>query len=682
MRQRGVRLFSALLVLAVLAGVLPGKSMAAEPEGRSGSVEYYSTITGDYVPVRFDYSDQWFRGDPAARNDSLALVSAQLAIAAGEEERGAAFLKELGFADASGKRYDSEDPGDCAYVIGTKIIRSGEGDCTLVAAAFQGTFYGEKGWQQNVTVNGGSPSADHAAYAAAAKAFLEDLDGMDLPGPVILWLTGMSRGGGIADLAAAYLLDREDPPVVFAFTFEAPATTENKDAGGEKYRGIQNYICRDDPVTMLPLWGMSRYGQIVPYDGAEPADIAAVLEMRSPAAGAYAGEYDAGDFAEGVPAYLEGLAGRLTEAVPTRAAYSEENTDRFSREGSSVEVRYTYQGGLRALCHIARNDEDGLPGALSSLLDDEAALPALIRSYLEEAYAGSHTPENSAALLGDAAQGRWAVADAWYSTLAGEGQDLPFRREDVYALLKLLSPLVVKADAVREKDGTLPAFDASFAERYTDYFDLAAVMTFARNTNTLLFSHQTDVILARLKLLAPRAAFADVPPDAYYAPAVDWALDRGVTNGTDADRFSPGASCTRGQMVTFLWRAAGSPEPTAGEDPFTDVEPGAYYEKAVLWAVERGITEGTDETHFSPEETVSRCQSVTFLYRLAGEETDASNPFADVKEDAFCYDSVRWAAARGVTTGKTADRFAPADDCTRAQIVTFLYRALRQTPPA
>ena len=96
MRQRGVRLCSALLVLAVLAGVLPGKAMASEPERRSGTVEYYSTVTGDYVSSRYDYSDQWFLGDPAARNDRLALVSAQLAAAAGEGERGAAFLKECG----------------------------------------------------------------------------------------------------------------------------------------------------------------------------------------------------------------------------------------------------------------------------------------------------------------------------------------------------------------------------------------------------------------------------------------------------------------------------------------------------------------------------------------------------------------------------------------------------------
>ena len=679
MKKIGGRLCSALLAMAVLAGILPGQAMAAEPQHRSGTIEYYSTIAGDYVSTWYDYTDQWFLGDPAARNDRLALVSAQLALAAGEGERGAAFLKELGFADASGHRYDSEDPADCAYAIGTKTIRSDGKDCTLLAAAFQGTGYGDKGWQQNVTVNGESLSADHAAYAAAANAFLADLDGMDLKGPVIFWLTGMSRAGGIANLAAAYLLDREEAATVFAYTFESPATTENKDAGDEGYRGIQNYICRDDPVTMLPIWGMSRYGQDVSYDDASTEAIAAILETWNPAAGSFARGYDAGLFDGGVPDYLEGLIGKLTEAVPTRAAYSAENTDRFTADGASTEIHYTYQGGLQALCHVVQNSEGGLSEAVSPLLEDETALPNLTYSYLEEVCAAAHEPKNAGALLSDAAQRRWAVADKLYSTLTGEARDLPFRQEDVYALLKLLSPLVVKTDAVREENGTLPAPDASFAEVYEDYFDLTGAVTFALNTDTVLFSHYPDLILARLKLLA---GFGDVPAGAYYAPAVNWAVGKGVTTGTGDGLFSPEASCTRAQTVTFLWRAAGSPEPEKGENPFTDVEPGAYYEKAVLWAVEQGITEGTDETHFAPEETVSRCQSVTFLYRLAGEETDASNPFADVKEDAFCFDSVRWAAAEGVTTGKTADCFAPADDCTRAQIVTFLYRALGQTEAA
>ena len=169
----------------------------------------------------------------------------------------------------------------------------------------------------------------------------------------------------------------------------------------------------------------------------------------------------------------------------------------------------------------------------------------------------------------------------------------------------------------------------------------------------------------------------DVAGDAYYAPAVEWALKNDITNGTSATTFSPNAGCTRGQIVTFLWRAAGCPEPKSSVNPFTDVEEGAYYSKAVLWAVENGITDGTgDGTTFSPDLTCTRDQTVTFLWRAAGKPAvTADKSFADVSADAWYATAVAWAVENGITDG-TGDgtTFSPADDCTRAQIVTFLYR--------
>ena len=172
--------------------------------------------------------------------------------------------------------------------------------------------------------------------------------------------------------------------------------------------------------------------------------------------------------------------------------------------------------------------------------------------------------------------------------------------------------------------------------------------------------------------------FVDVPADVYYAAPVAWAVEKGVTNGVDDTHFAPDASCTRAQMVTFLWRAAGSPAPAAGENPFSDVASGAYYYDAVLWAVEEGITQGTDAVHFSPDATVDRAQSVTFLYRLSGEKTGGENPFADVSEGAYYYDAVLWAVSEGVTNGTSANAFSPNANCTRAQIVTLLYRSADQ----
>ncbi len=170
-------------------------------------------------------------------------------------------------------------------------------------------------------------------------------------------------------------------------------------------------------------------------------------------------------------------------------------------------------------------------------------------------------------------------------------------------------------------------------------------------------------------------AFADVPSDRYYYDAVIWAVENGITNGTAPGVFSPNASCTRAQTITFLWRAAGSPAPERRDNPFIDVPSDAYYCEAVLWAVEQGITNGTTKTTFSPNAAVTRAQSVTFLYRAAEATASGRNPFTDVADSAYYADAVSWAAAEGITSGTTATTFRPAQACTRAQIVTFLYRA-------
>ena len=169
--------------------------------------------------------------------------------------------------------------------------------------------------------------------------------------------------------------------------------------------------------------------------------------------------------------------------------------------------------------------------------------------------------------------------------------------------------------------------------------------------------------------------FTDVPEESYYHDAVLWAVSKGITTGTTETTFSPGEPCTRAQMITFLWRAAGSPEPETAECPFTDVDASAYYYKAVLWAVETGVTRGTGATTFSPGDTVTRAQTVTFLYRALGSVTEAVNPFTDVDPGKYYYDAVLWAAETGVTKGTSATTFSGANDCIRAQAVTFLYRA-------
>ena len=168
--------------------------------------------------------------------------------------------------------------------------------------------------------------------------------------------------------------------------------------------------------------------------------------------------------------------------------------------------------------------------------------------------------------------------------------------------------------------------------------------------------------------------FYDVPNGAYFYEAVKWAVKNGITTGVGNDLFAPEQPCTRAQIVTFLWRAAGSPEPKTASS-FTDVPVSTYYAKAVAWAVENGITNGMTETEFAPDATCTRGQSVTFLYRALKGIASGSTNFTDVASDAFYADAISWAVANNVTNGTSNTTFSPNADCTRAEIVTFLYRA-------
>jgi hypothetical protein len=174
---------------------------------------------------------------------------------------------------------------------------------------------------------------------------------------------------------------------------------------------------------------------------------------------------------------------------------------------------------------------------------------------------------------------------------------------------------------------------------------------------------------------APTAVtFSDVAAKAYYSDAVQWAIKNNITNGTDDTHFSPNQGCTRGQVVTFLWRAAGSPT-VSGDAGFVDVKSTDYYYDAVKWAVANGITNGTDATHFSPSATCTRGQVVTFMYRAEGSPaTSGSCGFVDVKSADYYYNAVIWAVANGITNGTDATHFSPSATCTRAQVVTFLHR--------
>ena len=1050
MKKTMKKLLSAVLALMLCVSVVPAAGFAAEPELQFARTAYYSKITEAFVEDSSYYSDEWFLADPEESDDRLALLSAQLSMASATADGGIAFLEAIGFDDVEALRYDSADPLDSGYAAGTKTVNGTK----VAAVVFQGDLYGDEGWQQNVTVNldnATERTQDQHSYAAAAEIFLADFDSSALSDADVLWITGGSRAGAIANLAAAYLLERTGSPDILCYTFESPATTENAEAQSGRYDSIHNYICSDDPITMLPIWGMTRYGEEIPYNSVSPADVIEEAAKVNPAAREFCKDYT-DDVFDYTVELLHSIVNKLGETVPTREMYSEPLTISVPTDEPFT---YTYQGGLQALCHVVFGSEAGL-GALTGPLTENLGiiLNDLVCARIEEVAAGrpGTDAEEAAKLRADSDQRYLMLAELLCDVLSANEPDLNASAADFFGLIKLLAPHIVLTDGIEE---ALPAFDEDFDPLL--YIDSNVIILIGL-IPTIVFSHHPDMIIARLKLLAPAPAlddinmnistpaagddtakapeeiaaeiagldlpylsfaeahwetdeaslgdnrvyylsltvetfghtvpdsfrwtlngeepveteiryedgevliegvwqfatgtpdmveirfdaqghgetpepvsvpagsqlgragltipdpaeipdedagivwqfrswtdadgtlwedvtaedsvtlyanwvklidrveitypiphvgdgsekflaasvpegapyeiisvrlynenfdeyvspedadddyyrtvidsegefsltvelkptsdaagfhtetypsdyddpewnreefigtatvngeipvdlfweryddeeslvvsydfhplpaepdqepeppaddpepeeptfpvipiipvkpqepvkpaepaaepetpavpaaapeqdnkpvFRDVPADAYYAEPVAWAVENGITSGVDEEHFAPDAACTRAQMVTFLWRLAGEPEAVSLDNPFVDVTTDSYAAEAILWAYENGITNGTDADHFSPDAPVSRGQAITLLYRMKGEETDAPNPFSDVSADAYYRDAVLWAVSREITRGKTENLFAPDDLCTRAQIVTFLYR--------
>ncbi|MDD4843287.1 MAG: S-layer homology domain-containing protein [Anaerotignum sp.] len=215
----------------------------------------------------------------------------------------------------------------------------------------------------------------------------------------------------------------------------------------------------------------------------------------------------------------------------------------------------------------------------------------------------------------------------------------------------------------------------TFAGWYTDEALTKKITSVTLTTSMTVYAKWTEDTVPVEETKETKNPFTDVKDSDYFYDAVEWAVEKDITSGTTSGSFSPSNICTRAQMVTFLWKAMGSPEPTAVNCPFTDVSKQAYYFKAVLWAVENDITSGATATTFAPNKTVTRGQTVTFLWRGAGKPmATIANPYTDVVKDAYNYNAILWAAEKGITQGTSATTFSPDTPCTRGQIVTFLYK--------
>ena len=272
----------------------------------------------------------------------------------------------------------------------------------------------------------------------------------------------------------------------------------------------------------------------------------------------------------------------------------------------------------------------------------------------------------------------WENKFFWTETMTAEGN--PVQEDPVITAKAGVNGTITPSGSVTVKAGADQAFAIQPNSGYTvskvlvDGTDVGAVTSYTFKNVTA--NHTIEAVFAKVEA-KPTNPFVDVAEGTYYYDPVLWAVANGITSGVDATHFDPNGTCTRAHAVTFLWRAAGQPEPKTTQMPFKDVKAGSYYEKAVLWAVENKITNGTSTTTFSPDENCTRAQIVTFLWRSEGEPyaSDSNNPFTDIASDYYM-DAVFWAVKEGITNGTTPTTFSPNERCTRAQIVTFIYRAM------
>lgn len=272
----------------------------------------------------------------------------------------------------------------------------------------------------------------------------------------------------------------------------------------------------------------------------------------------------------------------------------------------------------------------------------------------------------------------WEKKFFWTETMTAEGT--PVQEDPVITAKAGANGTITPSGNVTVKAGADQAFAIQPNSGYTvskvlvDGTDVGAVTSYTFKNVTA--NHTIEAVFAKVEA-KPTNPFVDVAEGTYYYDPVLWAVANGITSGVNATHFDPNGTCTRAHAVTFLWRAAGQPEPKTTQMPFKDVKAGSYYEKAVLWAVENKITNGTSTTTFSPDENCTRAQIVTFLWRSEGEPyaSDSNNPFTDIASDYYM-DAVFWAVKEGITNGTTPTTFSPNDRCTRAQIVTFIYRAM------
>lgn len=625
----------------------------------------------------FTYSDSYFTHSGYEYDHDLAVMSMVLTQTSFASAASSAdgwdtanrnfydLIAKCGFKNPASNEDAVSHPG--GETIGAyaaeKTICDGGQEFTLIALGVRGHNYGGE-WYGNFDIG---LTGEHAGFAKARDkvlSFLSDyVSENDITGPVKIWLTGYSRGAITANMAGGaldngYRLGKASlsPDDLYCYTFETPQGVYDAHAHDPLYGNIHNILNHNDlvPLVSFDEWGHTRYGvdYYLPCRQYDPiyAQYKPEVEKRLSQLG-----------------WMNILGFNLDTIdnfryISLDPAVQIEKSDRTQIEFYPEMISALFDTMAPTREYYVENLQADIQELSKTLLGiDTARLQNTLTIFGQKIIA----LENLQALLGTDKDFVDTTVDLFMEAMQ-EAQCADYNGDQVRAAVKNLAPklfaLVEKhPDTVLTLLGNiLPIINAHFPE---------IGVTWMKTVPAEFFERQNPNY--------KNTFFDDVPSSAYYYEAVKWATENGIAKGYTASTFAPDESCTRAQVASFLWRAAGCPEPKSGSCKFVDVEPQSPHYKAIIWAAEQGITLGVDAKHFEPNATCTRAQIVTFIYRYEGSPKVLSKcPFTDVSKDSPYLNAITWAAEKGITLGKDAFHFDPDSPCTRAQIVTFLYREM------
>ncbi len=662
------------------------------------SITFRSSALDHDITRDFYYTEDFFRTNGRTYNHELAKMSLGLVASGfsthesdkywsagtvdgvGREDNVLAAYETLGFDNPKLYAYASSlnsTGNKVACSFARKTFSTKGAVMTVVPVVLRGGGYGAE-WSSNFVVSAGEdPGSTHYGFRRAAEIVYEELkkylaeesEKSEL-GTVKLWIVGYSRAAATANLLTAKVCnhlsdDMQDVKYdsnVFAYTFATPAALTADEEGDwswdynqnisetllptfdNKESCIHNIIYSGDIAPRVPLddWGFYRNG--IDYYLPATRQDADIEQLNA------------------IYRNITGTSFDFSDLATTSDVSADENA--FATVCGSVGwYRLQYQDVLSDILQYANTKNVLETGTDVSKMEKIADLDHIDL----DGVGGMATISTT-----------WVAAKAATSIVIGVlGADVDSDELVPYVTIGMLHGLTpdVVGVLLQLAAGMLPGLstdglaEGHYPEVYMslmEYFDEADLQ--AKPTQL-----KDEVAVSGLP-------FGDVAQGAYYADPVAWAVANDVTTGTSETTFSPDVSCTRAQALTFLWRACGSPEPLPGDNPFIDVPADAYYRKAVLWASQNGITTGTSVHTFSPDDVCTRAQVLTFQWRVREKSGGASggvtSPFGDVASGDYFYDAVSWAVGNGITVGTSPTSFSPHDQCTRGQIVTFLYRDL------